>query len=69
MLYEKPQNCRYTRLELVLRQYRHLSFHTGMLNGQTAVNTGKFPMWVSEAKQYIDDGINFGRYRSGQIKP
>ena len=69
MLYEKPSGCRYTRLELVLRQYRHLSFHTGMLNGQTAVNTGKFPMWVSEAKQYIDDGINFGRYRSGQIKP
>ena len=37
MLYEKPQNCPYTRLELVLRQFRHLSFHTGMLNGQTAV--------------------------------
>lgn len=69
MLCEKPSGCRYTRLELALKQYRHLSFHTGMLNGQTAVNTGMFPMWVSEEKQYIDDGINFGRYRSGQIKP
>lgn len=48
MLYEKPENCPYTRMELVLRQFRHLSFHTGMLNGQTAVKTGEFPMYVSE---------------------
>ena len=48
MLSQKPEKCNYTRLELVLRQYRHLSFHTGMLNGQTAVATGKFPMWVSQ---------------------
>jgi len=67
MLYEKPQNCKYTRLELVLRQYRHLSFHTGMLNCQTLLATGQFPMWVSEVSQYVDDGILFGRYRKGQI--
>ncbi|SFU59231.1 hypothetical protein [Butyrivibrio sp. INlla21] len=66
-LYDKPEKCIYTRLELVLRQYRHLSFHTGMLNGQTAVTTGKFPMWVSETDKYVDDGIFFGRYRKGQI--
>ena len=65
MLYEKPENCRFTRMELVLRQYRHLSFHTGMLNGQTALATGKFPMWVSDADKFIDDGIFFGRYREG----
>ena len=63
MLYEKPKNCPYSRMELVLRQYRHLSFHTGMLNGQTAVATGQFTMWVSDADKYIDDGIHFGRYR------
>ncbi len=68
MLYEKPENCNYTRLELVLRQYRHISFHTGMLNGQTAVATGQFPMWVSQADKYVDDGILFGRYRTGQVK-
>ena len=67
MLYEKPENCRFTCMELVLRQYRHLSFHTGMLNGQTAVDTGKFPMWVSETDKYVDDGIFFGRYRKGQV--
>ena len=67
MLYECPQNCEHTRLELVLRQFRHISFHTGMLNGQTAVATGKFPMWVSQADKYVDDGILFGRYRKGQV--
>ena len=53
MLYEKPEKCIYTRMELVLRQYRHLSFHTGMLNGQTAVATGRFPMWISDTDKYI----------------
>lgn len=63
MLCEKPKNCPYTRMELVLRQFRHISFHTGMLNGQTAAVTGQFPMWVSQADQYVADGIYFGRYR------
>ena len=67
MLYEKPAGCKYTRLELVLRQYRHLSFHTGMLNGQTALSIGKFPMWVSETNQYLDDSILYGRYRKYRV--
>lgn len=67
MLYEKPENCIYTRMELVLRQYRHLSFHTGMLNGQTAVATEKFPMWVSETDQFVDDSVLFGRYRKSNL--
>ena len=69
MLYEKPENCRFTRMELVLRQFRHISFHTGMLNGQTALATGQFPMWVSETSKYVDDGILFGRYRKGKVQP
>lgn len=67
MLYEKPEDCRFTRMELVLRQFRHISFHTGMLNGQTALAVGQFPMWVSETNQYVDDGVFFGRYRKKQI--
>ena len=62
MLYEKPKNCPYTRLELVLRQFRHLSFHTGMLNGQTAELTGQFPIYVSEESIFPEDGSMFGRY-------
>lgn len=45
MLYEKPRNCRYTRFELVLMQFRHISFHTGMINGQTVERTGRFPVY------------------------
>ncbi len=47
MLYEKPENCKYTRLELVLRQFTHLSFHTGMINGLTIEKTGKFPVYAA----------------------
>lgn len=46
MLYEKPESCIYTRLEMVLRQFSHISFHTGLLNGQTIEKTGKFPVYV-----------------------
>lgn len=68
MLYECPENCRFTRFELVLRQFRHLPFHTGMLNGQTALSEGAFPVWVSDADKFIDDGVLFGRYREGPTK-
>lgn len=41
-----PENCRYTRLELVFMQFRHISLHIGMLNGQTIERTGRFPVTV-----------------------
>ena len=46
MLGEKPENCPYTRFDLVLRQFRHISLHTGMLNGLTVERTGTFPVFV-----------------------
>lgn len=58
MLSEKPENCPYTRLELVLRQFRHISLHTGMLNGLTVERTGKFPVFAGGA-----DG--FDRLKNG----
>ena len=57
MLREKPENCPYTRLELVLRQFRHISFHTGMINGLTIEKTGKFPVYVG--------ANNFDRLKNG----
>ena len=39
-------SCGMTRLELILRQFRHISFHTGLLNGQTIERTGRFPQFV-----------------------
>lgn len=68
LLYEKPEGSRYTRMELILRQFRHISFHTGMLNGQTILEKGEFPMWVSETEKYVDDGKFFGRYRKGKVQ-
>ncbi|MBQ8960282.1 MAG: DinB family protein [Ruminococcus sp.] len=50
MLYECPEKCSFTRVELVLMQFRHLSFHTGMLNGQTAAEKGIFTPWHSNTK-------------------
>ena len=51
MLYDRPEGCPYTRMELVLRQFRHISFHTGMLDGLTTELTGEFPGWVSNPGQ------------------
>lgn len=45
-LYECPPDCVYTRMELVLMQFRHLNIHVGLLNGQTIERTGKFPVAV-----------------------
>ena len=58
-LYECPENCTFTRMDLVLIQFRHISFHTGMLNGQTVELTGKFPVYVSP---HTADRLNSGLY-------
>ena len=42
---EKPDGCEYTRLELILGQFRHISSHIGMINGQTIERTGRFPVF------------------------
>ncbi len=47
MLYEYPENCEFSRLELMFMQFRHISVHIGLLNGNTVDRTGKFPLYVS----------------------
>ncbi len=59
MLGECPPECKYSRLELVLMQFRHLSVHVGLLNGQTAERTGKFPVYVTPDSL---DRLNSGLY-------
>ena len=46
-LHECPPDCNFTRLELILMQFRHMSVHIGMLHGLTVEKTGKFPQYVS----------------------
>ncbi|MDF2505375.1 hypothetical protein [Clostridium sp.] len=43
MLYKKPDGCKYTRLALVLGQYRHFMCHIGIINCSTISETGKWP--------------------------
>lgn len=58
MLYEKPCGCKFTRFELVLLQFRHISFHTGMINGQTIERTGRFPVYVgAEGLDRLKNGL------------
>lgn len=46
-LNECPPDCPFTRLELILMQFRHMSVHIGMLHGLTVEKTGRFPQYVS----------------------
>ncbi len=46
MLSEKPIGCEFTRLELILGQFRHFMCHIGILNGITIANKGKYPMVI-----------------------
>jgi hypothetical protein len=46
MLSEKPGGCTYTRLALILGQYRHLCCHIGNINCTTIIETGKWPRVV-----------------------
>ena len=46
-LNECPTDCDFTRLELILMQFRHMSVHIGMLHGLTVEKTGRFPQYVS----------------------
>ena len=57
-LYERPEKCGFSRLELILMQFRHISFHTGMINGQTAEKTGKFPLYITPNTKYrLEKGL------------
>lgn len=43
LLAEKPDGCEYTRLALVLGQFRHLYAHIGIINCTTIRRTGRWP--------------------------
>ena len=46
MLYEKPLDCKYTRLSLILGQYRHTYAHLGNINATTIIQTNQWPRVV-----------------------
>lgn len=53
-----PPDCPYSRLELVLMQFRHLCLHVGMLHGQTIERTGRYPAVVGPDTQFrLEKGL------------
>jgi hypothetical protein len=46
MLGEKPDGCEYTRLGLILGQFRHLHSHMGNINATTMIVKNKWPRVV-----------------------
>jgi hypothetical protein len=42
-LAEKPAGCRYTRLDLIIAQSRHLMYHIGFIHACIRNDTGKWP--------------------------
>jgi hypothetical protein len=43
LLAEKPEGCGFTRLSLILGQFRHVYAHVGIINCSTIEATGKWP--------------------------
>lgn len=50
MLYEKAGDSPFTRMELILRQLRHIAMHIGMINALTVIRTDRFPMYYDSGK-------------------
>ena len=46
MLSANPDGCNYSRLALVLGQYRHMYAHIGNINATTIIETGQWPRVV-----------------------
>ncbi len=46
-LAERPEGCEYTRLTLILAQFRHLYAHLGIINGSTIEATGRWPRVIA----------------------
>lgn len=55
MLAEKPENCSYTRLELILGQYRHLMYQVGIINTATTLKTNKQPKIIGMMANFPDE--------------
>nr|WP_319489299.1 hypothetical protein [uncultured Caproiciproducens sp.] len=55
MLAERPEDCQFTRLALILGQYRHLMYHIGIINASTVMETGKQPKIIGMSADFPDE--------------
>ena len=56
-LSETPEGCRFTRLTLILGNYRHTYAHLGNINATTMMATGRWPRVVG-----LDGDLSQGLY-------
>jgi hypothetical protein len=43
---DSPENCIFSRLSLILGQYRHVSYHIGLIHSFIRDDTGKWPTFT-----------------------
>lgn len=53
-LYEKPEDCEFTVMELILGQYRHFMCHVGIFNGITIAKANKYPIVLGLDNNKLD---------------
>ncbi len=46
MLLQRPDDCKWTRMTLIMAQLRHLQYHTGMIMGFIIADTDKWPLVI-----------------------
>ena len=59
-LFETPTECRFTRFELILGQFRHINFHIGMIHGCILMKNGEIPDYfgISNPVEPLGNGRN-----------
>jgi hypothetical protein len=45
-LIEYPEGCKFTKLDLILGQFRHIMFHIGMIHGCILMENSEIPNYV-----------------------
>ncbi len=45
-LTEPPEDCKFTRFDLILGQFRHIMFHIGMIHGCILMENAEIPNYV-----------------------
>lgn len=51
-LLQRPENCAWTRITLILSQYRHLHTHLGMIMGFITADTGLCPRTLAVGEPF-----------------
>jgi hypothetical protein len=45
-LFEKPEKCKFTRLDLIIAQCRHVMYNLGLIHAMVQMDTGILPKYI-----------------------